>query len=292
MGIAVSIAGIVLVLVGLLDMFRTLLHPPGSGTLSSAVMKGAWKASMALGHRAGSVVGPASMVAAVLVWVLLLGGGWAMIFGPHLPGSFSFSSGADLERTGVVVESLYVSYMTLSTLGLGDVIPLTSGLRLATTIEALTGFALLTSAMTWFVQVYPPLMRRRSLGLRLAMLGEADLAGSMSRLDARYAATVLDSVAAMIATVRVDLTQHSETYYFQEQSPRLSLARQLPIALALHDAAAVSEAPELRMSARSMGVALDELADVLRSKVSGAADGGRDEVFRAYAAEHRRAQQG
>ena len=119
----------------------------------------------------------------------------------------------------MVVEALYIAYMTLSTLGLGDVIPVTPWLRLATALEALTGFALITAAMTWFMQVSPPLTRRRSLGLRLSTLGSAELAQSMATLDARYVATVLDGLTAQIATVQVDLTQHTESYFFHEDAP-------------------------------------------------------------------------
>ena len=34
-------------------------------------------------------------------------------------------------------------------------------------LEALTGFVLLTTALAWFAQIYPPLSRRRALALQL-----------------------------------------------------------------------------------------------------------------------------
>jgi voltage-gated potassium channel Kch len=286
MGVLVSLAGLAVVLAALDDMFRALLYPRGSGMISRAVMRGIWTVSRASGHRFGSAVGPLGMVAVVVLWAVLLGAGWALIYAPHVPQGFSYSSGIAPEQGGRSVESVYIAYMTLSTLGLGDVVPAAPWLRLVTTLEALTGFALITTAMTWFLQIYPPLSRRRSLGLRLATLGDAELAEAVETLDASYVATVLDALTAQLTNVQVDLEQHSESYFFHEDSPRRSLARQLPIALALRDAATASPAPELRLSGRALAAALDQLAAALRRLVRQGE--GTDEVFRAYAAAHER----
>lgn len=45
MGILVSIIGAVLVLVGLWDMFHSLLHPRGKGALSHPIQKSVWALS-------------------------------------------------------------------------------------------------------------------------------------------------------------------------------------------------------------------------------------------------------
>lgn len=286
MGTVVSLLGLAVVLIVLNDMFRTLLYPRGAGTLSQAVMSGIWKVSTATGHRFGSAVGPAGMAAVVVAWAVLLGSGWALIYGPHVPHEFTYSPGVSPERSGVVVESLYIADMNLSTLGLGDAIPVTPWLRLATALEALIGFALITSAMTWFMQIYPPLTRRRSLGLRLATLGDSELPAAMPELDAAYVATVVDELSTQIAAVQIVLNQHAESWFFREDAPRHSLARQLPVAVALRDAALAAPAPELRCSGRALGSALDLLAAALRVPLR--SDGGTDEVFRAYADAHDR----
>ncbi|WP_298887636.1 hypothetical protein [uncultured Serinicoccus sp.] len=77
MGVVMTLAGIVVIGVGLHDMFHTLLHPTGQGRLSRMVLTGMWKVSKATGHRLGSTVGPLAMVAVILVWVLLQLLGWA-----------------------------------------------------------------------------------------------------------------------------------------------------------------------------------------------------------------------
>lgn len=167
MDVLLTALGIVVIVAGLMDMFHTLLHPSGQGRLSRLVLSTVWKVSKATGHRAGSAVGPAAMVAVVLLWVVLQAAGWALIYYPHVPGGFMYSSGIDAAAYPDAVEAVYVSVVTLSTLGYGDVVATDSWIRVAAPFEALTGFALLTAALTWFTQIYPPLMRRRALALEL-----------------------------------------------------------------------------------------------------------------------------
>nr|WP_281360133.1 potassium channel family protein [Isoptericola halotolerans] len=62
---------------------------------------------------------------------------------------------------GAVVDALYLSLVSLTTVGYGDITPLTPWLRIAAPVEGLLGFALLTAAVSWVLQVYPALTRRR-----------------------------------------------------------------------------------------------------------------------------------
>ncbi|GAA4777144.1 hypothetical protein [Citricoccus nitrophenolicus] len=110
MGIAMTIAGLVVIGLGLLDMFHSLLHPRGKGAISHAVISTIWTVSRRLGHRFGSAVGPVGMVAAVLVWVVLQGLGWALVFLPHIPQGFTYSPGIDPARYQDFAEALYISW--------------------------------------------------------------------------------------------------------------------------------------------------------------------------------------
>ncbi|MGX5358206.1 potassium channel family protein [Kocuria sp. KH4] len=287
MQVVLTILGVVIIVVGLRDMYHSLLHPSGKGPISHAVMLGVWKASKATGHRFGSTVGPAAMVAVVLLWVAMQGLGWALVYAPHLPGGFVYSSGIDPARYNVFVESLYVSLVTLATLGFGDVVATDPWVRMAAPLEALTGFALLTTALTWFTQVYPPLSRGRSLALELKGLADTGYADQLPRLDPVAAAAVLHTLAAQITKARIDFTQHTESYFFQEEDPDLSLARHLPYALTLRDVAAASPAPELQAGAGVLDRALEQLGTKLREDF---VDAGSDlqEVFTSYATDHAR----
>jgi hypothetical protein len=100
-------------------------------------------------------------------------------------------------------------------------------------------------------------------------------------------AQVLDGLTAEVSRVRVDVTQHGETYCFQEEDPDLSLARQPAHALELRDRAAASSAPPVRTSTRRPGLALEQLARKLREDFVSTGE-APEEVFAAYAAEHGR----
>lgn len=311
MDIVLTLAGVALIAAGLRDMFHSLLHPQGQGRLSRWVLVGTWKASRATGHRLGSVAGPAGMVAVILMWVLLQTIGWALVYLPHLPSGFSYS-GVDPERQVRLVEAVYVSLTTLSTVGFGDVVATDAWIRLAAPIQALTGFALLTAALTWFTQVYPPLSRRRSLALALHGMRRGGYAETLAGAGPG-ALGALDDLSARLEQSGIDFAQHTESYFFLESDPELALAEQLPYAVEMRDRARAStgssggdgkpgaaegpaegsterpaEGPAEGLAARAdrLSVALDRLAAVLAEGfVSGE---GPEEVFAAYAADHRR----
>lgn len=285
MQIVLTVVGALVIVVALQDMFHTLLHPRGKGQLSSRVLAGAWWLSRSTGHRLGTAVGPASMVAAIVVWVALLGVGWALVYHPHIPDGFVYSPGIDPADYSDLTEALYVSFVTLATLGFGDVVATDPLLRLAAPLEALTGFAVLTAALTWFMQIYPPLTRRRTLALQLSALADVDYAEQLPGLDATTASRVLDAVTDGLRTVRIDFAQHSEGFYFPEKGAELNLARQLPTALRLRDAAQEHAAEEVTLSAQQLDQALEQLTTTLREQFLHT---GEDPaaVVMAYAAEH------
>ena len=285
MDAVLTIAGVAVIVIGLWDMFHTLLHPSGQGRLSQLVLTGVWKASKAIGHRAGSAVGPAAMVAVIVLWVALQGMGWALIYYPHIPEGFMYSSGVNPAKHADFVEALYMSFMTLSTLGYGDVVATDQWIRIASPFQALTGFALLTAALTWFTQIYPPLSRRRALALELKALADVDYAEALHQVDAAVLTRVLDTVASEVGKVRIDFTQHIEGFYFQEHNQDLSLAYQLPYALELRDAAMARDEVAVRLSARQLTVALEQLGTEISQDFVRTGDDPA-EVFAAYADEH------
>ncbi|GAA1767023.1 potassium channel family protein [Kocuria aegyptia] len=288
MDVLMTLLGIAVVLLGLWDMYHSLLHPSGTGALGGRVQAAVWRMSKRTGHRFGSAVGPGSMITVVVLWVLLQGVGWALVYLPHVPAGFTYSPGVDPGDYPDVVGALYISLVTLATLGFGDVVATDPWIRLATPLEALTGFALLTAALTWFTQIYPPLSRRRALALQLKSFADVGYADGIGEEDPSASALALDALTAEVLRARVDLTQHSETYYFQEEDPDLSLARHLPYALVLRDRAAQADSVQLRRSAQRLDLALEQLGLKLREDFlhTGQAPG---EIFAAYAADHLRA---
>ena len=285
MDVVLTVVGIVCIAIGLMDIFHTLLHPTGRGRVGHWVLSIAWRFSKATGHRLGSALGPAAMIAVVLVWVALQAIGWALIYLPHIPDGFLYSSGVDPTDYPRVAEALYISVVTLSTLGFGDVVALDPWLRLASPFEALTGFALLTAAFAWFMQISPPLSRRRVLALHLKSLAGARYAEELGEIEPVILTRVVDMVTVEVGQVSVDLEQYSESFYFQERNPDLSLARQLPYALRIRDACLGRRETAVRKSGQRLSLALEQLGAVLRRSFL-RMDGTLAEVFTAYASEH------
>lgn len=144
---------------------------------------------------------------------------------------------------------------------------------------------LLTAGATWLLQLFPVLARRRASALYLTLLGRAKYAETMAGLDAAAASAVLLNVAQQIATVRVDLSQSPESYYFREGEAPTSLGHALPVAQALAEAAAHSPDPDLRLSGAVLDDALDELGGCLRDNF-GARGESRADVMRSFARDH------
>ena len=285
LSVLVTLVGVVLVVLGLRDMFHTLLHPSGRGAISHVTLSLVWRVSKRAGQRFRSVAGPEGMVAVVFVWVLLQAGGWALVYLPHVPEGFVYSQGVDPARYNDFTEALYISLVTLATVGFGDVVAVDPWIRLASPLEAVAGFALLTAALTWFTQVYPPLSRRHVLALQLSGLAEVDYADDLPGLDPAVASRVIEGLGRDIGTVSVDFSLHQEGYYFHETDAQRSLAHQLPYALTLRDAAARSRSSETRAAAGLLSQALAELSTTLREGFL-SCPGDSDDVFAAYAADH------
>ncbi len=287
MTVVLTILGAVLILTGLNDMFHSLLHPRGSGVISHAILRGIWRVSRSLGHRFGSGAGPAAMVAVTVLWVILQVVGWALIYLPHVPAGFSYGPGVDPARYPEAMQALYISAVTLSTLGFGDVVATQPAIRLLAPAQALTGFALLTAALSWFTQSFPPLSRRRALALDIACLADADYASALADLDTATISRELSTLSSDVDKCVVDLVQHSESYYFLETQPSTSLARQLPYLMELRDRSAEFSSPDVRVASRRLESALDELATELDNQFLGSG-GPPEEVFHAYARDHKR----
>lgn len=281
-----TIVGIIAIALGLHDIFHTLMHPAGRGGMCRRVLAFVWWISRVTGHRTGSAVGPIGMLLVIGLWVALQGVGWALVYLPHVPEGFTYGPGVDPARYDDLLEALSFSLVSLTTLGFGDVVPVEPWLRAIVPLEALTGFALLTAALAWFSQVYPPLGRRRALALRIEALAEARYADALGAVDAVTLSRVLDGLAADVAAARVDFAQHPEGFYFQERRLELSLARQLPYVLRVRDAASARPEASVRLSVEQLTHALEQLGEGLREEFLRAEEGAA-KVFAAYAADHR-----
>ena len=225
------------------------------------------------------------MVMVIAMWAILQTLGWALIYYPNMPGGFSYSPGLDPSRYNNFAESLYVSLVTLTTLGYGDVIAKEEWIRLLSPLQALIGFSLLSAALSWFSQLYPAQARRRALAVKLQSLADADYVHHLNELETAVASRVLDNLAEDLIRIRVDLTQNSELYYFHESDVRLSLIASLHHALDLGRGAQTSSRKDVQLSGNLLSSALDTLSTYLRDNFPGSGS-STEEILGAVSADH------
>ncbi|NUP15240.1 MAG: two pore domain potassium channel family protein [Streptomyces sp.] len=283
----VSLVGAGLVMVSLRDLFHTLWHPTRHGGLSRLVMTAMWRLArrFPVRRRVVGLIGPLAMVTVVVMWAGTLIIGWAIVYWPHMPESFAFSPGSKAAQEPALLDSLYLSLVTVATLGLGDIAPGAGWLRLVSPLEALVGFALLTATVSWVLEIYPALTRRRVLAIRLALLRDAD--PTTGQLDSTAGALLLDSLATEVVRVRIDFTQYAEAYYFHDGEDHSSLAAMVGYAAALAERGQGARRPEVQLAGELLAGALADLAGILDQRFLHTG-GPPAEVFAAYATDHGR----
>jgi hypothetical protein len=279
-----TVLGAGLILLMLADVFHTLLYPHDSGPTGRAIMRGIWLLTKKLRGRASSAAAPLAMAAVIATWASLAAVGWALLYLPHLPDGFVY--GTDVPQGGDFAEALYISLATLSTVGFGEIVAASPLLRLVSALQAITGFGLLTATVSWILQTYPALNRRRALANQLSLFREAAGPDGLAALEPAHAAGLLESLARNVATVGIDLVAFHETYYFREVDQRSSLPATLAYAQQLASDAERSESRELQFAGRMLHAALDNLAEVLRGKFGHAGTTSSD-VFDSYELHHR-----
>lgn len=280
-----SAVGAVVVLAVLRDVFHTLFHPVGHGSVSPVVMRTVWRLLRGRrSRRATALTGPLGLVAVIVMWTAAAVTGWMLIYLAHMPEGLSYNSEIDPTSRNNVLDSLYFSLVTLATVGFGDIVPDSPWLRLIAPLEGLLGFVLLTAAVSWVLQIYPALHRRRVLALELSTLRGARATTASGTID-DVPVSVLTGLASSLIEARNDLTQYDATYYFRDVESDSSLAANLSYALQLAEQAARSAQPERRTAGVMIDEAVNRLAALLDDQFlhTGA---GAEAVVSAYAADH------
>lgn len=282
--------GAVLVLLTLRDIFRTLWHPRGFGALVRQIFVVTWRLVRAapIGPTLG-LAGPIALVVTAFVWTAGLVVGFALVYLPHMPDAFGLSSQAGTQESDLV-NSLYISFVTLVTLGFGDITPTRGWLQLLVPFEALLGFVLLTAAISWVLQIYPALVGRRALARRLSSMAATGTAGMLPTAEASVAVQLLEDVRSALALAEMQLAQHAESYYFHETERDLALSAQLLYVPRLIEAAQQSAAPEVRHAGSMLAEGVHRFTDLLareffRGRKSERTD--PEHVLPTYAEDHR-----
>src|SRR3954469_1644079 len=285
--VVLTAAGVVLVAVALRDVFDTLFHESGRAVLSRLLMRGVWRVFRRLGGRRWlSLAGPIALIVVVVSWATMLVVGWALLLMPHMPESFAFSTEP---KSGRVVESLYLSLTTLTTVGFGDIAPAEGWLRLVGPLEALIGFGLLTASVSWLLSIYPLLSRRRSLAYEIHLLTEAEgeTAAGVTEMEPWAAESVYPELMTRLVSVERDMVTFPVAYYFAEADPRFALPAAMPSLLRLAEAGRADDVPApVRLRATMLRDAIADFARTVATRFHGGAAEGTEELLRDYGRDH------
>lgn len=182
------LVGVALLALLFADVFLTVFHAQGhGGPLNRSQNRAMWTLFSAVGVRADGAprakllafAAPVMAIAALASWVVLLVFAFALIYFPSVQ-TFLVSPG---QIRTPWVEALYFSGYTAATLGLGDMVPESEGLRLLAVLESFSGFAILSASVTYLLAVYRELVTMQSLASNVAGYFRADpLARAHGRL--------------------------------------------------------------------------------------------------------------
>ena len=290
--ILINLAGVVLILAALRDVFDALFHQGARGVLSRSLMRGTWWMFHRLARLRRQLLplaGPTMLLFTVVMWAALLAVGWAFVFWPHMPDGFYFSSAAGDEARGDLLDALYLSLVTLGTIGFGDITPLAGWLRLLTPLEALIGFGLLSGSISWLLSIYPALLRRHSLAYEIHLLREADRdkGFDLEHLDADSWEDLYADLTSRLISVERDLMTFPIAYYFAAGDSRFALSATMPYLLEFADRGTDEEqAFGVRLRATVLREAIDDFAHTTAARFHGHFSDSTAEILAAYARDH------
>jgi Ion channel len=220
------IVGVALVALVAWDIMLTLFHPGARGPLSYAANRATWRVTRGvsrrlLGGRGLNYAGPFAVVINLLVWVLAMWLGFALIYLPYV-GSFSYDPSTPFAAKGIL-EALYISGATITTVGFGDVVATGGVLRIVAVLEAASGFGVLSSAIAFVLAVYPLISQLRSTGLQLADAGALELEGA-ARVVSQAGPSQLTAVARDLTEDHEHLRRFPVLYFFESGNREESLS--------------------------------------------------------------------
>lgn len=235
-----SAVGFVLIVLGLADVFLTVLNYDGFSFLASRLYRYAWTATRTVARflpkrPAGallSVAAPAMLPATVALWVALEVVGLALVYQVGMVDG-AFTPPADHNPS--FGQALYLSGVTIATLGYGDITPQAPLYKALTVAQSLTGFAILTLTISYVFGAFGVLNRLTLLSdtLRHHAADPADPGSILDRHvvrgEHRGLQALLESAHDGLESYDEGLRRYPIVYYFR---PR-QLTRCMPYVFAV-----------------------------------------------------------
>jgi hypothetical protein len=278
------VAGIAIVLFAVREMFRDLFHPTRSGALSEWIARGLFHVCRRW-RRMLPTSGPLSMAVVILVWAMLLVTGFALIYWASFPAAYDIQGTVPVAGTERWWWSFYYSLEMLTTLGLGDIRPNPTWLKVLSACHTLLGFSLVTASITWIVLVFPALRRMRTLARKAITLKDAEDRSGVAVISSGMH-VVLAGLAEEVIQSRVDFVHFPLLFYFYAGDQRASLPTALfPLMQFAEDGAKEGRDELVRLAATALRIGLQDLAELIGDRLD-CEDRRPETVFRVFAELH------
>lgn len=223
--------GILAVVLTVTDILKTTLSSNGGGMITNAVGRSIWNLFfLASRHNARAHIlnytGVSALVAVLVAWVCGLWLGlFFMLMGD--PNSIVSSS---RELYAGPLEKFYYAGFSLSTLGVGDYKASSNVWRVVTSVSAFAGLVLITTSVTYFLQVLSAVSLQSKISLYVHSMGstpQAVLQNNWNGKDLNSFADASDELISML--IQHTLHHHSfpVLHYFHNTDPALSFKRSI-----------------------------------------------------------------
>lgn len=235
-------AGILLLLLALVDTIATTVGFAGGGPLTRRIANGTWKLFLTFHQRErrGSfrllrAAGPVILFLTVHVWILLIFCGYALLFASDPDAVVSGSSGKPAD----LAERLYYTGFTIFTLGTGDFVPGSDVWRLVSVAATLNGLFLVTLSITYLLPVVSAVAEKYRLAGFISDLGDTP----QKIVTRAWDGESFDSLRTPLSSIVAMLELHSQKHlaypvlhYFPSADRRTNFASRLGV---LHEAVLV-----------------------------------------------------
>jgi hypothetical protein len=280
-----EVAGIAIVLFASREMFNDLFHPTRSGALSEWIANRLFRVYRRW-PRLLPTSGPLSIALVILTWAMLLATGFALIYWPSFPARFDLQKAVPAAGWDRWWWSFYYSLEMMTTLGLGDIRPNPTWLKLLSACDTLIGFLFITASITWILLVFPALRRIRTLARKAITLADAERTTGIP-VASTGMHVVLAGLTEEVIQARVDLIHFPLLFYFYAEDQRASLPCALFPLMRFAEERTEADRDELvRLATAALRIALNDLADLIGDRLD-CQDRAPETVFRTYAELHR-----
>src|SRR5690242_12826637 len=265
-------------------MFNDLFHPTQSGALSEWIAGRVFR----LCRRSPGLLptaGPLSIVLVIFTWAFLVTTGFALIYWAAFPADYQLKTGTAPSNADHWWWSFYYSLEMMTTLGLGDIQPNPTWLKILSACHTLIGFSFVTASITWIVLVFPALRRVRTLSRKAITLAEAEERTGVC-VTAAGMHMILAGLAEEVIQSRVDLIHFPILFYFYSEDRRASMPDALFPLMRFARAGEQGGDALVRLAATGLHIALRDVAELVGNRLK-CRNREPEAVFKAYQELHR-----